>query len=95
MGFLLSLQVAYYTDDPDGACYPLIVSGYNDTQGLGVLYAKRCCNYREGPLGTYYRVGAQTITYGPTQVNAGASTPQYEVFFTRTAADTLTVTEEL
>ena len=95
MGFVLTVQVAYYSNDPDEACYPFITPGYSDTQGFSVSYAKRCCNFQDGPLGTYYRVGAQTITSGPNQTNAGSSTPQYEVFFTRTAADTLTVTEEL
>lgn len=94
MGFEITVGVAFSSEDPSESCgFPIASPGFNDQTGFAVRYVKRCCRYQDGPVGTYYRVGPAYATTGVYQ--APASNPVYEVFWQRTAADTLTVTEEL
>jgi len=94
MGFEIVVGVSFFSEDPSETCgYPISTPGFNDNTGFSVRYVKRCCRFQDGPLGTYYRVGPAYATTGVYQ--APATNPVYEVFWQRTAADTLTVTEEL
>lgn len=94
MGFEIVVGVVFSSSDPSESCsFPLVTPGFSDQTGFGVKYVKRCCRFQDGPLGTYYRVGPAYATTGVYQ--APPSSPEFEVFWQRTAADTLTVTEEL
>ena len=96
IGYACFISVAYFSSDPAEAGFPWVGMGpAQDTTGFGVTYYKRCCNYQDGPLGTYYRLGPATITSGPNQVSyiGGYSGFTHTTFFTRSASDTLTVTE--
>lgn len=94
MGFRLSMGIQFFSNDTSESCgFPMFGNGVNDTPGFAVDYVKRCCNFRDGPTGTYYRVGPAYATTGVYTAPPG--NPIYEMFWQRTAADTLTVTEEL
>lgn len=95
VGYHLVIGAAFESTDPSESCgFPESGPGYSDQTGFSVLYVKRCCNYQDGPLGTYHRVGPQTFTLGPAFYPDTAN-PIYEYALTYTAGDTLTVTEEL
>lgn len=94
MGFKITVGVQFFSEDTSESCgFPAFGQGINDTPGFLVEYVKRCCNFRDGPTGTYYRVGPAYATTGVYTAPPGD--PQFEMFWQRTAADTLTVTEEL